>query len=112
MFKEHDNLILRGAEYVGRYNSNKTVPFDPSFYRCEAVLVDGPWKAVSNASRGLNRPVYDLVYYEYTQRLRVDSKAIAEVKQLSPPESKVTSADVPSWGDLLWAYNSTSCSQA
>ncbi|GAC75879.1 hypothetical protein PANT_18c00103 [Moesziomyces antarcticus T-34] len=112
MFKEHNNLILRGAEYAGQYNSNKTVPFDPSFYRCEAVLVDGPWNAVSNASRGLNRPVYDLVYYEYIQRLRVDSEAIEEVKRLSPPESNVTSADLPSWGDLLWAYNSTSSSQA
>lgn len=112
MFKEHNNLILRGAEYAGQYNSNKTVPFDPSFYRCEAVLVDGPWGTVANVSRGLKYPVYDLVYYEYIQRLRVDSEAIKEVKRLSPSESNVTSADLPSWGDLLWAYNSTSSSQA
>ncbi|SNX85116.1 uncharacterized protein MEPE_03825 [Melanopsichium pennsylvanicum] len=107
MWRDHNNLLLRGAEYAGAYNANRTVSYDPSFYRCEAVLVNGPWQTIANISRGLNRPVYDLIYYQYRQRLRIKSKTIEEIKQLAPSEGHVTSADLPSWGDLLWPYNAT-----
>lgn len=108
MFKEKDNLILRGAEYAGKYKVNQTVDYDPSFYRCESVLVNGPWDTISNISRGLNKPVCDLIYYQYVQRLGINSKTIEKVKKLSPPENRFTSADLPSWGDLLWPYRAAS----
>jgi hypothetical protein len=31
------------------------VLYDPKFYRCEAILINGPWSAPSNISRGLGK---------------------------------------------------------
>lgn len=48
-----NNLILRAAEYTAKYNLGNDVPYDPKFYRCEAILINGPWAAPSNISRGI-----------------------------------------------------------
>lgn len=47
-----DNLLLKAAEYTAKYNLGYDVPYDPKFYRCEAVLINGPWALPSNISRG------------------------------------------------------------
>lgn len=31
------------------------MPYDPKFYRCEAILINGPWSAPSNISRALGK---------------------------------------------------------
>lgn len=47
------NLLLKAAEYSAKYNLGYTVPYDPTFYRCEAILINGPWSAPSTIGRGL-----------------------------------------------------------
>jgi len=32
---------------------NETVPYDPKFYRCEAILIIGPWAEISPFNRGI-----------------------------------------------------------
>lgn len=51
LYSLDNNLIFKGAEYTAKYNLNQTVPYDPKFYRCEAVLVDGPWDTISEENR-------------------------------------------------------------
>ena len=46
-----DNLLLREAEYTAKYNLGY-VPYDRNFYRCEAILVNGPWSGASTIGRG------------------------------------------------------------
>lgn len=36
------------------------VPYDPTFYRCEAVLVDGPWPVNGNISFGILNAEYEI----------------------------------------------------
>lgn len=102
-----NNTLLKGAEYAAKFNLNYTVPYDPSFYRCEAVLVNGPWPIISSFNKGLTRPVWDILYYQFVERLRIPSQCLQEVKDAAPLERHVTSADLPSWGDLIWAYSSS-----
>ncbi|PYI30590.1 chondroitin AC/alginate lyase [Aspergillus indologenus CBS 114.80] len=114
LFGYADNLLLHGAEYVAKYNLNESVPYDPSFRRCESVLVDGPWEEISEYNRGVVRQsggtvkkspaVWDLLYYTSeakglpnpwtTQAKDAYDKAGGEV---------VTGGEMPGFGDLLWA---------
>lgn len=58
-----DNLLLKAGEYAAKYNLGENVTYDPKFYRCEAVLVNGPWSAPSPISRGVSSAtprVYDV----------------------------------------------------
>lgn len=58
-----DNLLLKAGEYAAKYNLGEDVPYNPKFYRCEAILVNGPWSAPSPISRGVTSTtprVYDV----------------------------------------------------
>lgn len=100
------SLLLKGAEYLAKYNLNESVAYDPSWYRCEAVLVNGPWETISEENRGVTAeiPVWDIVYYEYVKRRNATapwtSKAQAEVGF----EGAVDGNDLPGWGSLIWSY--------
>lgn len=48
-----DSLVLKGGEYAAKYNLGYDVPYDRSFYRCEAILVKGPWSQPSEIKRGI-----------------------------------------------------------
>jgi hypothetical protein len=47
-----DNLLLKAAEYTAKYNLGHDIPYDRNFYRCEAILVNGPWSGPSPIGRG------------------------------------------------------------
>ncbi|KAL0253011.1 hypothetical protein SLS55_010682 [Diplodia seriata] len=106
LFSLGDNVLLKAAEYAAAFNLNQTVPYDPSWYRCEAVLVGGPWANISTHSFGVRSalPVWNLPYYEYVKRRGLEGKWTSQAR-LSDGyfEGHVTSGDHPSWGDLLWA---------
>lgn len=48
-----DSLVLKGGEYAAKYNLGYDVPYDRKFYRCEAILVKGPWAQPSEIKRGI-----------------------------------------------------------
>ncbi|RYP58453.1 hypothetical protein DL769_008944 [Monosporascus sp. CRB-8-3] len=61
-----DNLLLRAGEYVAKYNLGHEAPFDRKFYRCEAILVNGPWSEPSPIDRGASNgtpQVYDVSWH-------------------------------------------------
>jgi hypothetical protein len=51
VYSEGGHLLMKAGEYAAKYNLGHDVPYDRKFYRCEAVLVNGPWSAPSNVSR-------------------------------------------------------------
>jgi hypothetical protein len=53
IYQLENNLLLNAAEYTAKYNLNETVPYDPKFYRCEAILINGPWAEISPFNRGI-----------------------------------------------------------
>ncbi|WP_230414054.1 alginate lyase family protein [Collimonas silvisoli] len=59
LFGYKDNLVLRGIEYIARYNLGMDVPYTP--YRNSDVTQE----VISSASRGDTRPVWELFYNHY-----------------------------------------------
>ncbi|KAI1344162.1 chondroitin AC/alginate lyase [Xylariaceae sp. FL0016] len=104
-----DNLLLRAAEYTARYNLGDEVAYDPKFYRCEAILINGPWSAPSNISRGASSSpqVWDILYYQYAIKRNLSAPYTSEMKaaiDVRGGEGSSSSNDHPSWGDLIWSY--------
>ncbi|KAL3419810.1 hypothetical protein PVAG01_08308 [Phlyctema vagabunda] len=101
-----DNLLLKGAEYTAAFNLNQTVPFDPKWYRCEAILVGGPWPEIAYNAFGISNstPVWDILYYQYAVHRQLEAPWTVKAKKAEGFEGPVTKNDHPSWGDLIWAY--------
>ncbi|KAJ0114022.1 hypothetical protein J7T55_007856 [Diaporthe amygdali] len=109
-----DTLLLKGAEYAARFNLGYDVPYDRSFYRCEAILVNGPWAQPSNISRGIagSPKVWDILYYQYNIKRGLNTPYIEQAKATSdaaggeqhPGSASASTTDHPGWGDLIWAY--------
>ncbi|WPG98959.1 chondroitin AC/alginate lyase [Acrodontium crateriforme] len=113
-----NNLLLAGGEYAAQYNLGNDVPYDPKFYRCEAILVNGPWSEPSPISRGVTTTtpyVYDILYYQYVVKRGLSAPYITQMKQqldnLTGGEghTHITNSldDHPGWGDLIWSYPSS-----
>ncbi|KAI9170615.1 chondroitin AC/alginate lyase [Paramyrothecium foliicola] len=74
LLRSDKGLLVKGSEYAAKYNLNETVPYDPRFRRCEAVLVNGPWKEISEAKRGVvvgstkSAAVWDVLHYSALSR--------------------------------------------
>ncbi|KAL6886752.1 chondroitin AC/alginate lyase [Trichoderma evansii] len=109
-----DNLLLKAAEYTAKYNLGYDVPYDPKFYRCEAILINGPWALPSNISRGVAKPppkVWDILYYQYVVKRGLHAPYTTKMKHtingLGGEGNPGTSSpdDHPSWGDLIWSYD-------
>ncbi|KAF2032636.1 chondroitin AC/alginate lyase [Setomelanomma holmii] len=108
LFSLGNNLLLKGAEYSAKSNLNNTVPHDPNWYRCEAVLVGGPWEKISTNAFGItNRtPIWDLLHYEYTMKRNLSAPwteraRVAEGFEGAAKQPSIN--DHSSWGELLWA---------
>lgn len=82
-----DHLLLKASEYAAKYNLGYDVEYDRNFYRCEAILVNGPWAQPSNISRGITAGAFDvsLLYQMITKSLRAgisQSKYLILVMQI------------------------------
>lgn len=64
-FSLEDNRLMAGIEYTAKYLAGNDVDYDPSFYRCDANLLGGPWSVISSDGRDLVRPVFELPYAHY-----------------------------------------------
>jgi hypothetical protein len=111
------NLLLKGAQYGAQYNLGHDVPYDPKFYRCEAILINGPWSVISPITRGvgivnttgsMSAPIWDMLYYQYVVKRGLDAPWLTKAKQAydqAGGEGHQTIDDQPSWGDLLFSYD-------
>lgn len=109
IFGLNDNLLLKGAEYSAEYNLGNTVTYDPSWYRCEAVLVNGPWSQIAEYGRGITSdyPIWNLYYYEYVVKRGLEATWTAQARDEEGFEGLYTGGPTrdehPSWGGLIWA---------
>ncbi|KAL2814525.1 chondroitin AC/alginate lyase [Aspergillus cavernicola] len=102
-----DSLLLKGAEYAAKYNLNESVPYNPRWFRCEAVLVNGPWETISEKNRGVTgkNPVWDIVYYQYVKKREAKAPWTSMAKaEVGVEGAAVSGNEQPSWGDLIWSY--------
>lgn len=94
-----NNLLLKASEYIAKYNLGYDVPYDRKFYRCEAILVNGPWAQPSNISRGVSTTpgVFDvsssmklfhranfrfqIIYYQYAVKRGAKAKYTTQMKK-------------------------------
>lgn len=108
LFRLGSNLLLKGSEYSAKYNLNESVSYDPDWARCEAVLVNGPWKEISEQNRGVSasRPVWDIIYYEYVVKRKQKAPWTTKAHQAmgDTGAGHVSGNDHTSWGNLVWAY--------
>ncbi|PNH57018.1 hypothetical protein VD0003_g718 [Verticillium dahliae] len=107
-WSELDSVLLKASEYTAKYNLNETVEYDPQFSRCLAVLVDGPWDAISEQKRGISPDlpgVWDLIYYKYAVQRGKRAPWTAKAKEFYDAQGGQKSGGytVMGWGDLIWA---------
>jgi hypothetical protein len=63
LYGHDDNRVLKGAEYVARYNNGLDVPY-AAYDNCDQV----DQTAISPDGRGQARPIWALVYHHYSGR--------------------------------------------
>ncbi|KAL3454411.1 chondroitin AC/alginate lyase [Aspergillus insuetus] len=109
-----DNLLLKGAEYTARFNFNESVPYDPNWRRCEAVLVDGPWTEISEWKKGIvyevdgevrkSPAVWDLLHYTFQAKGLRSPWTTRDKGAYNKAGGEVVSAgEMPGFGDLIFA---------
>lgn len=104
-FTYANNLLLKGSEYSAKYNLNETVPYNPKFYRCEAVLVNGPCSKISTDQRGIQKEVWGILHYSAVANNMKDPWTLKATQATDALGGKrrVTANNMPSRGDLLFA---------
>ncbi|KAM0278261.1 hypothetical protein ACHAQH_005274 [Verticillium albo-atrum] len=99
---ELDSVLLKASEYTAKYNLNET------YYRCLAILVDGPCDTIADHKRGISPDlpgVWDLIYYKYVVEKGRKAPWTVKAKEFydSQGGQKSGGYTVMGWGDLLWA---------
>ena len=98
LYQALDNRLLKGFEYVARYNlGNDDVPF--------VVWKDvtgkySSWTKISDISRGKFIPVYEMVYNHYVERRGLSMPFTKQVINKIRPEGY--DRDQPAFGTLLF----------
>ncbi|MEO6524414.1 MAG: alginate lyase family protein [Mucilaginibacter sp.] len=99
LYSALDNRLLKGYEYVARYNlGDDNVPFntwtDISGRYCT-------WTTISTIGRGKFIPVYQLVYHHYVNRKGLKMPYVEKVIEKISPEN--FDRDQPAFGTFLFA---------
>ncbi|BCU79451.1 autotransporter-associated beta strand repeat-containing protein [Luteolibacter sp. LG18] len=67
LYGYNDNTLLAISEYVARYNLGNDVPYVTAI-NCDSLSNRVGMPAISDASRGIYRPGYELIYNHYANR--------------------------------------------
>jgi len=79
----NDNMILKGAEYVAKYNAARlSVPFK-TYTNCDNITHT---TAADDAGRGQIRPVWERIYNHYTKGKGITARYIKTAKDVGYPE--------------------------
>ena len=97
-----DNRLMYAAEYVARYNNGYDVPFE--LYEWGGYNGANQSQTVISASgRGAVRPVWELLYNHYANRMGYSVPNIREAVERNQPESGSTgNFDIAGFGTLLF----------
>jgi hypothetical protein len=94
-----DNRLLKGFEYVARYNlGDDKIPFT-KWQDITGKYDD--WNVVSTQGRGKFIPIYAMVYHHYVQLKKIPMPYCAQVIATTGPEN--FDRDQPGFGTFLFA---------
>lgn len=97
LYSAKDNRLLKGYEYVARYNLGYDVPFrkwtDLTGKYCD-------WDKISEKARGRYMYVFDIAYNHYVNRMGLPMPFTKQVLEQLRPESY--DRDQPGFGTLLF----------
>ena len=80
LFGYEDNRVLKGVEYIARYNQGANVPYTP--YSNSDVTQN----VISSNGRGEKRPVWELFYNHYVVLKGLDSPFLTMAARATRPE--------------------------
>ncbi|OQP57750.1 hypothetical protein A3860_08980 [Niastella vici] len=86
MYGYDSNRFMKGAEYVAQYNIGNTVPYTTYTWGNGQNCAQMSQTVISDASRGNLRPVWEMVYNHYANRLGIAVPGMAAYAQLHRPE--------------------------
>jgi hypothetical protein len=86
MYGYDGNRFMKGAEYVAQYNTGNTVPFTTYTWGTGQNCAQMSQTVVSDAGRGNIRPIWEMVYNHYANRLGLSVPNIAVYATLHRPE--------------------------
>jgi len=97
LYSALDNRLLKGFEYVAKYNLGYDVPFETW---TDITGKYSKWTKISEVSRGRLIPVYEMVYNHYVLRKGLSMPFTEEVIKKIRPEGY--NRDQPGFGTLLF----------
>lgn len=97
-----DNRLMYAAEYVARYNNGHDVPFE--LYEWGGYNgANQTHTQISSSARGAVRPIWEILYNHYENRMGYDVPNIKEAAEKNRPESGATgNFDIAGFGTLLF----------
>ena len=114
MYTYSSSRFMQGAEYVASYNNGNTVPFTTYNWGSGTNCSPNSHTIISAAQRGEMRPIYEMVYNHYANRLGVSVPNTAARAALHRPESgpdatiHATTFDQPGYGSLTYYRDASS----
>ena len=94
-----DNRLLKGFEYVARYNLGEEVPFAP--YTDTSGRF--PASRISPGGRNALRPIYEMALNHYARRKGLPAPWTQKAAEKLRPEGGAAGADHPGFGTLLFS---------
>jgi len=99
LYAYDDNLLLKGFEYVAKFNLGNEVPFSPNLDRTGKYF----HKTIARQDRGPLRAVYEQVYNHYVNRMGITAAFIQQAAEKLRPEGPGRpGADHPGYGTLFF----------
>jgi hypothetical protein len=86
MYGYDDNRFMKGAEYVAQYNIGNTVPYTTYTWGTGQNCAQMSQTVISDASRGNVRPIWEMVYNHYANRLGISVPGMAAFAAQQRPE--------------------------
>jgi hypothetical protein len=86
LYGHDDNRFMKAAQYVARYNLGQDVPFTTYTWGTGQNCAQQSQTAVSAASRGQARPVWDTLWYHYGRRRGLDVPYLRAMAESVRPE--------------------------
>ncbi|GAA2120618.1 alginate lyase family protein [Streptomyces synnematoformans] len=86
LYGHDDNRFMKAAQYVAKYNLGGDVPFTTYTWGTGQNCAQRSHTAISAASRGQARPVWDMLHYHYARRLRLSVPHLTAIAEQVRPE--------------------------
>ncbi|MFI6335304.1 alginate lyase family protein [Streptomyces sp. NPDC050535] len=80
------NRFMKAAQYVAKYNLGQSVPFTTYTWGTGQNCAQQSHTAISSASRGQARPVWDILHYHYARRRGLPVPYITAMAESLRPE--------------------------